>query len=920
MKNIVTLLFLFGWLVPLFAEENPSPYTVVWDTPSQDVNGTMPLGNGETALNAWVDEHGDLRFYISRIDSLDENARILKLGAMRFRIGSGDPQRTADAFRQTLDVKRGFMETEYGQGSEKVVLRLWVDANRSIIVVEAETATPCDATAFAELWRTQREKLPTVETGDLNNKSDFETFVEPDTVLSLPGKEIAWYHRNRYSDSYERVAALQGMDDFPRENPILHRTFGVLARCTRPKKIDNLTLQSTAGTTHRFEIAAITKHPATEAEWLAATMQILDETQAIPVTQRWDAHLAWWRNFAERSWIHITPGRKSAVAPKAIFPANDHAMLIGKDQNGGSLFKGQIGRAAVYAKTLPPEGIAALAQTKPTAQTSKETLFETVAESPMMLKNSSDWTFPNGITLETWIKPTDVSNYVRLFDKITVGKSDGFLFDIMPGGLRLILGEKIHTISVDLKKDQWQHVAVTISHRGVPTFYYNGHLVGQPNLDASLPDEYILTRAYALQRYVTACAGRGQYPIKFNGSLFTVPYAGTPGNADYRRWGTGYWFQNTRLPYISMSAAGDFEMLEPFFRMYFDLLPLCKYRTEKYFGHGGAYYPECIYFWGDVFPESYGWETPWNEREDKLQSSRWHKWEWGGGLEIANLMLEYYEYTGDEQFLKEKAIPFSHEILKFFVEHYPLDNNGKLLMHPSQALETWWECTNPMPEIAGMYAVTDRLQHLPDSLCDENLQNFLTDLREKLPPIPLTKSPDGKIMLAPAEKFANKSNIENPELYAVYPFRLFSYEKPNSEWAVEALKHRLDRGPFGWRQEDIFMAYLGLAEDARGYLVQRAGNKHIESRFPVFWGPNYDWTPDQDHGGILMKGLQSLILQCDGDRMDLFPAWPADWNCHFKLHAPRQTVIEGRLENGELVELIVTPEERRKDVRILLPR
>ena len=57
---------------------------------------------------------------------------------------------------------------------------------------------------------------------------------------------------------------------------------------------------------------------------------------------------------------------------------------------------------------------------------------------------------------------------------------------------------------------------------------------------------------------MTACAGRGRYPIKFNGSLFTVPTPWSP-DPDYRRWGSGYWWQNMRLPYYSMCAAGDFE-------------------------------------------------------------------------------------------------------------------------------------------------------------------------------------------------------------------------------------------------------------------------------------------------------------------------------------------------------------------------
>ena len=920
MKFTFAILVSFAFVLPLFAEYPPSPYQVTWDTPSENVNGTMPLGNGEVALNAWVDASGDLRFYIARIDSIDENARILKLGALRFRVGSGESKRTTDAFRQILDVKRGLMETEFGKGSEKVVLRLWVDANRPVIVVEAETAKPCDVVAHAENWRTKREKLPSIETGDLNNKSNFETFVEPDTVLSLPGQEISWYHRNQYSDSYQRVAELQGMDDFSRENPILHRTFGVLARCSRPEKIDDLTLRSTSGTTHRFEIVALTKHPATESQWLADATKILNEAQKIPITKRLEDHNLWWSDFWQRSWIHITPGQEYVARVKPLFPENGFSLLLGKDQNGGSEFQGEMGRFAAYKKVLTPQEIAKLSQTKPEAIIEQEAVvFAITPKSPAALEDSSGWTFSGGATFEAWIKPKTVSSFMRLFDKISPGKSDGFLFDLTPqGGLRLIQGDAIHTVSAAVKTDQWQHVAVAILPYGTATFYYNGRPVSYVDLDATVSDPFVLTRAYALQRYVSACAGRGRYPIKFNGSLFTVPHKDAPGNADYRRWGTGYWFQNTRLPYISMPTAGDFEMMQPFFRMYFDLLPLCKYRTEKYFGYAGAYYPECIYFWGDVFPESYGWETPWNERDDKLQSSRWHKWEWVGGLEIANLMLEYYEYTEDERFLNEKAIPFSYEILKFFEEYYPLDDHGKLLMHPSQALETWWECTNPMPEIAGMYAVIDRLQKLPDSSMDQKMQTFLTDLRTKLPPIPLTKSPDGKTMLAPAEKFANKLNIENPELYAVYPFRLFDYEKPNSEWAIEALKHRLDRGPFGWRQEDIFMAYLGLTDEARDYLVKRARSKHAESRFPVFWGPNYDWVPDQDHGGVLNKGVQSLIMQCDGNRIDLFPAWPADWNCHFKLHAPQQTTVEGRLENGKVIELTVTPEARKKDVRIFL--
>ena len=112
------------------------------------------------------------------------------------------------------------------------------------------------------------------------------------------------------------------------------------------------------------------------------------------------------------------------------------------------------------------------------------------------------------------------------------------------------------------------------------------------------------------------------------------------------------------------------------------------------------------------------------------------------------------------------------------------------------------------------------------------------------------------------------------------------------------------------------MAYLGLTDQARDYLVGRAKNKHKGSRFPVFWGPNSDWVPDQDHGGVLMKAFQSMLMQTDGRKIYLLPAWPRDWDADFKLHAPYKTLIQGQVRNGEVKELEVTPKARLSDIEV----
>jgi len=423
-----------------------------------------------------------------------------------------------------------------------------------------------------------------------------------------------------------------------------------------------------------------------------------------------------------------------------------------------------------------------------------------------------------------------------------------------------------------------------------------------------------VARGYTLQRFITACAGRGAYPIKFNGSLFVMPWPGKPEDADYRRWGPGYWWQNSRLPYISACAAGDFDLMRPFFDMYGgEVLAVCRYRTKRYFGFDGAYFPECIYPWGAVFMQTYGWDTPAAERKDKLQTSGWHKWEWVAGLELVFMMQDYYEHTLDADFLAERLLPTARAVLAFFDNDYKTGTDGKMVMRPAQALETWWRCTNPMPELAGLHAVTARLLALPDDVLPNEDRRFAEGLRRKLPDLP-TREADGVRMLAPAERYEAKNNCENPELYAVFPFRLCAFEKPNAALGVQALRHRLDRGHMGWRQDDIFMACLGLARDAKAGVVSRARAKDPACRFPAFWGPNYDWTPDQDHGGVLMKTVQAMLMQTDGRKIFLLPAWSKAWDADFKLHAPYRTVVEGSVRGGRLNSFTVTPGERRKDV------
>ncbi|MBX7106997.1 MAG: hypothetical protein K1X57_23200, partial [Gemmataceae bacterium] len=177
-------------------------------------------------------------------------------------------------------------------------------------------------------------------------------------------------------------------------------------------------------------------------------------------------------------------------------------------------------------------------------------------------------------------------------------------------------------------------------------------------------------------------------------------------------------------------------------------------------------------------------------------------------------------------------------------------------------------------------------------------------------------SPDGAVLL-PAARFASLANIENPELYAIFPYRHFGVGKADLDLARRTFARRANRNNVGWCQDSIQAAYLGLADEAAAMRARRAAVKDAKSRFPAFWGPNYDWVPDQDHGSNVLTTLQSMLLQCEGDRILLLPAWPRGWNCDFRLHAPRDTLLTGSVRDGRLATLIVWPPERLADVEIL---
>jgi alpha-L-fucosidase 2 len=481
--------------------------------------------------------------------------------------------------------------------------------------------------------------------------------------------------------------------------------------------------------------------------------------------------------------------------------------------------------------------------------------------------------------------------------------------------------------TLDKWKDSITHIAAKINQTGAETrlgnhkkwwnsFWDRSYIRISSTDSTQIKTINSINQGYCLQRYMNACSGRGNFPIKFNGSIFTVDTQNLPGNnhgfdADYRQWDGAYWCQNTRLPYWSMLAAGDFDLMLPLFKMYSENLPLRKLATKKYYGHDGAFFPETFYFWGAYMNENYG--TNRDGKPDGLTDNLYIRRYWQGGLELSLMMLDYYGMTQNETFARETLIPFTAEILTFFDQHWKREANGKIRFEPAQSLETWRMAVNPLPEIAGLRSVLSKMAELPNQLLSKEQHDFLKRLNNDLPPIPV-KEVNGKKVIAPAEICSERQNTENPELYAVFPYRIFGIGKPHLDVGINTFNERGDRGTGGWVQNAIQAACLGLTKEAAGFVGTNFSASNKNYRFPATWGPNYDWTPDQDHGSVAMIALQNMLLQATGDTIFLLPAWPEKWEVEFKLHTPGNSFIEGSY--SEMKGLKIADKRVPKTIRI----
>jgi hypothetical protein len=228
----------------------------------------------------------------------------------------------------------------------------------------------------------------------------------------------------------------------------------------------------------------------------------------------------------------------------------------------------------------------------------------------------------------------------------------------------------------------------------------------------SLQDDYIENLWY-LNLYYANSQMRGKYPPHFCNGIWGF-------GRDFVPWNY-YFHYNMQLGYWPLLPANQPELLKPYLNFRFDQLPFALRFALKRKGVRGALYTDVSSANGACDANTQHNLTP--------------------GAQIAQTFWLYYRYTGDREFLKEKAWPVIRETAMLYANLVERGEDGFYHLFASQAYEASPMMDDTITDHAAMRAVfqiaaecMNELEKHGASDVRENFQALWSDILLHLAP------------------------------------------------------------------------------------------------------------------------------------------------------------------------------------------
>lgn len=424
----------------------------------------------------------------------------------------------------------------------------------------------------------------------------------------------------------------------------------------------------------------------------------------------------------------------------------------------------------------------------------------------------------------------------------------------------------------------------------------------------SLSDKFVENVWYYHLYIMASCSRGNQPPPLFFWHL-----------DDYQPWHGDYHTNvNIEMVYYPIFTSNHLELGAPFYKHFFEILPIVKEETEEVFGINGAKYPFCSVGTGKEISGGY-WCY-------EIYVTAW----------VAQLFWWHFLYSQDKDFLATKGYKVMREVMRFYEGYLTLDENGKYSVFPCHLVEQMGDEENDKWQKNGTCEIAFLKELLKGVIKASEILNVDNDAREKWKHILENISPyptDGKVFLeyegAPSDLLVHHPDVLSPifpcgeigvhskkEMYRMAKRTLTELPKKCKRatttfipylmrawgWAICA-GMRLGFGGEWARKYLCDSSILGLQN---GFGLSVSGERPKAKRYaPEVVGVNLQ--------------INEMLLQSYDGIIRVFPAVPRDWTCKIgNLRAVGAFLVSGEIEKGK-VKYITIKSEAGMQCKLLNP-